>query len=194
VIAGLAGLAGLILGRLWDIRSEATRWRRDQRIRSYEQLAGAYYAVREGCRDLAMLEPESDAARAAAARVLDMGIDWNKTVVAVWLHSSPRVAAALRELDYQVDDLFLLARSRRFTWDEWRKERQPAEKQLEILVETIRRELSLPRLTVSIRTGNLSGLPRDTGVAIQPRSDSSVAPMSDGSGIPGPAAPTREPE
>src|SRR5215469_1009142 len=46
LLAALAGLAGIAIGRFWDARSEATRWRRDQRIRVYERLITAYYQVR----------------------------------------------------------------------------------------------------------------------------------------------------
>lgn len=39
VLAALAGLVGIVLGRVWDFRLEVVRWRRDQRVRVYEALA-----------------------------------------------------------------------------------------------------------------------------------------------------------
>ena len=62
VIASLAALLGLVVGRYWDSHAEARRWQRDQRIRIYEQLAGAYYASREADRSVALLEPGTDEA------------------------------------------------------------------------------------------------------------------------------------
>jgi hypothetical protein len=41
-------------GRWWDIRSESARWRRDRRVRSYEDVAAEYYRLRETVRLLAM--------------------------------------------------------------------------------------------------------------------------------------------
>jgi hypothetical protein len=36
VVAALAGLFSIVIGRVWDLRLEAVRWQRDQRIRVYE--------------------------------------------------------------------------------------------------------------------------------------------------------------
>ena len=38
LIAAVAGIAGLVIGRWRDIRSESDRWRRDRRARSYEEV------------------------------------------------------------------------------------------------------------------------------------------------------------
>lgn len=57
VVAGLAGLLGLALGRLWDRRSESSRWRRDQQIRCYEHLFGTYYELRDQLRALGAADP-----------------------------------------------------------------------------------------------------------------------------------------
>lgn len=40
LIAAVAGLVGLLLGRFWDRISESATWRRDTRTRCYEELAG----------------------------------------------------------------------------------------------------------------------------------------------------------
>lgn len=52
VIGAIAGVFGLVLGRLWDSRSEYTRWRRDQRVASYGALAREFYRLRERYRAL----------------------------------------------------------------------------------------------------------------------------------------------
>lgn len=121
IVAGLAALVGLIVGRFWDTHSEARRWQRDQRIRIYEQFAGAYYTSREAYRAVAMQQPGSAEEDAAASTALDLGAAFNRTVVAVWLHSSAPVAAAVHDLDIEVNKLFLAVRSRRFSWPQWRE-------------------------------------------------------------------------
>lgn len=42
ITASLAAVVGLIIGRLWDSRLEAVRWRRDQRVRVYEHATSAW--------------------------------------------------------------------------------------------------------------------------------------------------------
>ena len=57
VVAALAGVLGLAIGRFWDRRSESSRWQRDQGVRCYEDLVQAYYRVREMIRLLGSSEP-----------------------------------------------------------------------------------------------------------------------------------------
>lgn len=156
VIAGLAAIVGLVLGRFWDSRSETARWRRDQRIRTYEQVGGSYYALREAIRVLAMLEPSSESTPEVASRALDLGVEFNRAIVAVWLHGSGPVAAAVREIDREVIKMFLAAREHRFSWEEWRDVRAPAEHALERFIEAVRSELSLPQLDVAIRIADIA--------------------------------------
>jgi hypothetical protein len=78
VVAALAGLFGIVIGRVWDLRLKAVRWRRDQRIRVYEDLATNYYAAREPLLVLAMAEPGTPEADAAAIRVLEIAAEWNR--------------------------------------------------------------------------------------------------------------------
>jgi hypothetical protein len=40
VIAALAGVLGLAIGRFWDRRSESDRWHRDKRVRCYDGESG----------------------------------------------------------------------------------------------------------------------------------------------------------
>ena len=47
LLAALAGIIGIMLGRLWDARSESSRWRRDQKTASYQRLAEAFNVVYE---------------------------------------------------------------------------------------------------------------------------------------------------
>ena len=151
LIAGLAGIIGLILGRFWDSHAESRRWRRDQRIRAYEQVGCAYYALRESIRAVALAPIGSEKLEKAALPTVDLGKDFNSAAFAVWVHESEAVAISAKQSSSEVNELYLAAREREFSWDEWRAIRAPAEKFLEHFVGTVRFDLSLPQLTVAIR-------------------------------------------
>lgn len=151
LLAALAGLLGLAIGRLWDSHAETKRWRRDQRIRVYERLSGAYYELREALRVLAMSEPGSAESDAAEIHVYEMAASqWNEQVVAAWLHGSTSVISAVENLDRHVVDLFFRARSRKFTWHEFLEDRQSTQESHERYIEAVRKESRQPSLTVTI--------------------------------------------
>lgn len=159
ILAALAGLLGLAIGRLWDSRAEATRWKRDQRIRIYESLADSYYQVREALRSLAMSEPNTAESEAAEVHVYEsVASGWNQHVVAAWLHGSPAVISAVENLDRNVVKLFLLSRARQFTWHEFQEERVPAQEALEQYIESVRKELRQPTLKATVHY-SFHGLP-----------------------------------
>lgn len=151
VLAALAGLFGIVLGRVWDLRLEAVRWRRDQRVRVYEDLAATYYAAREPLLVLAMAEPGTPEADAAAIRALDVAAEWNRGVVATWFHGSSLVTATLQQFDHQLSRLFDKARTCRLTWEEFADEHRATEEGLEAFIEAVRQELKHPPLKVSVR-------------------------------------------
>ncbi len=151
VLAALTGLFGIVLGRVWDLRLEAVRWRRDQRVRVYEDLAATYYAAREPLLGLAIAEPGTPEADAAAIRALAIAAEWNRGVVATWFHGSSPVTAILQKFDRQLSRLFDKARARRLTWEEFADEHQATEESLEAFIEAVRQELKHPPLKVRVR-------------------------------------------
>jgi len=151
VIGGLAALLGLILGRLWDRRSESSNWRRDQRTRCYEQLFVTYYELRDRLRVLGGVGPETPESDHAVDRVLEVGARWQSDVAAVWLHGSEPATKAAKALDDEVNKLFMLARSQQLSWDDYRLKRIATEGALEQLIAAIRRELRLPEFEVALR-------------------------------------------
>lgn len=150
-LVALAGLFGIVIGRVWDLRLEATQWRRDQCVRVYEGLAATYYAAREPLFAMARTEPGTPEADAASIRALSITAEWNRGVVATWLHGSPRVTAAIQQFDHQLSRLFDKARVSRMTWEEFADEHRATEESLELFVEAVRRELKNPPLRVSLR-------------------------------------------
>ncbi len=150
VVAGLAGLLGLALGRLWDHRSELSRWRRDERLRCYQDLMSSYYRLRESIRLLSATDPGTKASDAAANSVFEVGTEWSRDMVAVWLHGSESVTAVVKELDDRLMKLFLSAWAKQFTWNDWLPARIDAEAALERLILAIRRDLALPEFPIRI--------------------------------------------
>ncbi len=75
-------------------------------------------------------------------------MDWNKSLISVWLHGSEQVATTARNLDDAVNELFGLVRKRQLSPADWRLEREPAQRCLEAFIETVRQDLALPSLPV----------------------------------------------
>ena len=151
VIGGLAALLGLILGRVWETRSESSNWRRDQRTRCYEQLFVIYYELRNRLRVLGATDPETPESGRAVDRVLEVAAQWESDVAAVWLHGSEPVTQAAKALDDEVNKLFMIARAQQLSWDDFRLKVIAAEGALEQLIAAIRRELRLPEFEVALR-------------------------------------------
>jgi hypothetical protein len=152
LIAAVAGIAGLVIGRWWDTRSESDRWRRDRRIRSYEEVAAEFYRLREAVRLLAMLDlatPDFDAQR---SRVEEAYSQWNRILSALWLHGSDDVAAAAIKIDQELNDLLGKALRTTVDWTVWPQLREPLYASFDDYVDAVRREFSLPRLT-ALRAG-----------------------------------------
>jgi hypothetical protein len=151
LLAALTGLFGIALGRMWDFRLEVIRWRRDQRVRVYEDLAANYYAAREPMLTMAMTKPGTPEADAAVTRALSVVAEWNSRMVATWLHGSPIVTAALQEFDRELTLLFDKARTCCLTYEEFAYEHRATEHGLEVLIDAIRQELKNPRLNIKLR-------------------------------------------
>ena len=146
LIAAVAGVAGLIIGRWWDTRSESARWRRDRRIRSYEDVAAEFYRLREAVRLLAMVDPTTPDFDAQRSRVEDAYADWNRILAALWLHGSEDVATAAVKIDYEFNELLSEAIRTTVDWTGWPGLREPLYASFDDFVDAVRHELSLPRL------------------------------------------------
>lgn len=158
VLTALAAIAGVVIGRLWETRSEIGRHKRDRRVAAYENLCGHYFEVRERIRKLSMAEPSSVDSYSARTEVLETGATWNKAVATVWLHSSEDVCRRLGELDHKLNDSVHRALDRQYSWDEWRVERRFAEEGLEAFLEAVRVELRRPPVPVRLRTYSVEEL------------------------------------
>jgi hypothetical protein len=150
IIAALAAIFGLVVGRVWDHRLEMVSWRRDQCVRAYEGAAAAYYAVREAARVLALTEPDTPEADIAESRVRTLGAEWNRCMVAVWLHGSEPVVESIRQVDQELEQLLVRIRSRRFTWEEFWEDRRQTARKVDVFVEEVRKELKRPAMQIRV--------------------------------------------
>jgi hypothetical protein len=152
LIAAVAGVGGLIIGRWWDTRSESVRWRRDRRVRSYEEVAAEFYRLREAVRLLAMLDPATPDFDAQRSLVEEAYAQWNRVLSTLWLHGSETVAAAAIRIDYEFNQLLSEAIRTTVGWSVWPQLREPLYASFDDYVDAVRRDLSLPRL-VALRAG-----------------------------------------
>jgi hypothetical protein len=99
----------------------------------------------------------------AAARALDLGLDFNRTLIGLWLHGSAKVARAAHELDIEMNKLFVTARTQQFNWGDRRTRRASTERALERFTETVRSELGLPAIAVEVHIDDLVLHPSTAG-------------------------------
>ncbi|MET8423206.1 hypothetical protein [Nocardia sp. NPDC004860] len=154
LLAALTGIVGLAVGRLWDTKSESTRWRRDQKTACYQRLAEEFQATYEAIRIVALTDSDSTSLQALIEHTRTGGFAaWDSAVAAIWLHGSAEVVASATQLDDAIGSLFCLAVERQLTTDDaWKQARTPAREALERFIESARRELDLPAVPVRLFT------------------------------------------
>lgn len=158
VLAAIAAVLGIAIGRFWDTRSEDRRYTRDKRIECYERQAALFFKMREAIRAIGTCEPESTESTDALCAALEVGSEWNGALASVWLHSSAEVTQSLSDVDLGLNAALLKAVDGKYSWDEWRVERQPVEEVMERFLASVRTELRRPELPVRLRTFSLESL------------------------------------
>ncbi|MFD0360096.1 hypothetical protein ACFQZZ_01365 [Nocardia sp. GCM10030253] len=144
ILAAIAALVGIAVGRLWDARSESTRWRRDQKTASYQRYAEEFQSIYEVIRALAIADPDTDTFAGMVADARTNGFKaWDSAFIAVWLHGSAPVVSAATALDRRVTELFYEAQHRRFPVEDWEQIRIPARRAFESFIAAVRHELAL---------------------------------------------------
>ena len=149
LLAAIAGVLGITLGRVWDGRSEASRWRQDQTTASYQRLAEAFHLLYEEIRTIALMDPDAENF-ADVVSLVRRDKTWDNALAAVWLHGSPPVIRAASLLDRAVTELFYDGLARLFTIDDWNSSRMRTSKALEEFVVSARKELDLSYATIEL--------------------------------------------
>lgn len=143
VLAALTGVLGVVIGRLWDTRSESARWQRDQKTASYQRFAEEFRVTAEGIRTVALADPTVDGFGDLVDRVRTNAHSWDNAYSAVWLHGSATVVTAAAVLDRAQTELFYDAQERLFTLEDWYVTRAPMRAAFEKFIEFVRDELDL---------------------------------------------------
>jgi hypothetical protein len=149
LLAAIAGVLGITLGRLWDARSESSRWRRDQKTASYQRLAEAFILIYEDIRAVALAEPETDAFIDAVDRAR-CDKTWDNALAAVWLHGSTPVVTAASLMDRAVTELFYDAQTRLFSIKDWNQARIQSADAFEGFIAAAREELDLSPVPIKL--------------------------------------------
>jgi hypothetical protein len=149
LVAAIAGVLGIILGRIWDARSETSRWRRDQKTASYQRLAEAFILIYEDIRTVALAEPDTVAFIDAVDRAR-RDKTWDNALAAVWFHGSAPVVTAASLMDRVVTELFYDAQTRLFLVEDWNQARIPSADAFEEFIAAAREELSLSPVTIKL--------------------------------------------
>ncbi|MGC4757584.1 hypothetical protein [Micromonospora trifolii] len=152
LLAALSGLIGIVLGRFWDARSESLRWRRDQRVQSYQAVAGEFYRYREAIRELGRAPGPGSEHDERRAEVSKLRTDWNRSLATLWLHGSERAATCALSVDHQLSKLGTRAREEGIPDEQWSTYREPAMVAYDDFVDAIRSDLRLSPLA-ALRAG-----------------------------------------
>ncbi len=141
---------GTSSGRFWDFRSESLRWRRDQRVESYQRLLEQFHVFHEAVRVVALLEPRTAESERAISEALITGIGFDNAMTAVWLYRSGRVVEAARLLDDELTKLWDIPQVQVLTPLEWIDARSTVQRSVENVTSLIRVEFGLPSLDVGL--------------------------------------------
>ncbi|WP_316575726.1 hypothetical protein [Nocardia canadensis] len=113
LLAACAAVLGIVIGRLWDHRTEATRWRRDKRADSYQQLAAAFRTSYDTIQQIALANTADDGILATDNHV------WHNALSGVWIYGTPEAALAATRLDRTLSQLFEDSKNRQHSTSDW---------------------------------------------------------------------------
>jgi hypothetical protein len=147
MVAAIAAILGVAVGRLWDSRAESARWHRDETMASYQRLAEAFRSSYDHIQDIAFTDPNAAGYSLTVRKVIIEGNHvWHDALSSVWFHGSSGVIAAATSLDRSLTDLHSHVIGTLFLAEEWAKARVPARRAFEEFLEAVRAELALPQV------------------------------------------------
>ncbi|MEU0538334.1 hypothetical protein ABZ319_00560 [Nocardia sp. NPDC005978] len=147
LLAASFAMAGIVIGRFWDTRTESVRWQRDQRVSSYRALAEQFQLVCETLRALALTSPATVGYTDRIDEIRQSVYQgWDSAYTAVWLYGSRDVVAVAANLDAEVTRLFYRVSEQHLDVAEWQQERTAAREVFEKFIFAIRREIRMPQV------------------------------------------------
>ncbi|MCA2207376.1 hypothetical protein [Nocardia rosealba] len=136
LLAASAAVVGIVIGRFWDQRAETTRWQRDKRADSYQQLTGAFRTSYDTIQQIALADTPDDHIATVDNHV------WHEALCSVWIYGTPEAVLAAARLDRILTQTFTAAKNRQHSASEWAVARVPARHGFEQFLATIRAEVS----------------------------------------------------
>jgi len=127
LIGGGLAIAGGLVGVFATDRRERNRWRRDAQLKvSTELLSSLQEVIRRMMRFAYLAEkPPQPTLTSASSAYHEASVNWNSSIYAALLVSSPKIAEMVQGLDREVDHLLELALERPWSRAEFREERRP---------------------------------------------------------------------
>lgn len=149
LLAALAAVVGLIIGRYWDSRSELSRWQRDQKVASYQRLANQFDVVLGEIRKPLVSTPNSEIYQSIWIDRRSVWSEWLSAVAGIWLHGSVSVVEATTVVDKALAALEMAVAEKRIcTLDEWKEARRPVHDAFARFIERTREDLHLPPVPI----------------------------------------------
>lgn len=148
LVAAMAGVIGVVVGRAWDHLSESRRWRRDHETTSYQRVAEDFRATCEAVRTVALADCSAPEFADLVNRVRAETAGWDNAYAAVRLTGSRPVVIAAARLDGAMTELFSIAQDRQLTVAQWREIRTPTYAAFAHFIAAVRSELRLESLPV----------------------------------------------
>ncbi|WP_338773939.1 hypothetical protein V7968_20490 [Nocardia vulneris] len=150
LLAALAGVAGLMVGRYWDSRSESNRWQRDQKVITYQRLADQFDVVLGEIRKPLVSEPNADVYESIWIERRTVWSEWLSAVAGIWLHGSTGVVEATATLDKALAALEMAVAEKHITTiEEWKLARVAVHDAFAGFIKSAREDLSLPPVPVT---------------------------------------------
>ncbi|MFC9964908.1 hypothetical protein ACFVH4_11760 [Nocardia ignorata] len=150
VLAAMAGVLGIAIGRFWDSHAESTRWRRDQKTASYQRYAEEFQSSYGLIRTIALADRASHTFAETLARAKADGfLASDAAFITVWMHGSAPVVEAATRVEHAMTDLYEQAQEQAVSIDGWRQMADPTRRAFEGFLLTMRNELALPAVSSS---------------------------------------------
>lgn len=126
LIGGGLAIAGGLAGPFATDRRERNRWRRDAQLRVSTELLSSLQEVIRRMIHLAYLteKPPRPTLTPAASAYHEASVNWDSSIYAALLVSSPKLANMVQKLDREVDRLLERAMEKSWSRTEFREERR----------------------------------------------------------------------
>ena len=126
LIGGGLAIAGGLAGAFAADRRERNRWRRDAQLRASTELLSSLQEVIRRMIHLAYLteKPSRPTLTPVASTYHEASVDWNSSIYAAMLVSSPSIVNMVQGLDREVDKLLEHAMEKSWSRSEFREERR----------------------------------------------------------------------